>query len=454
MVSDTKDLDELLGEPRRAIRNLAIPLSVSYLVIQVNLFVDTFWTSGLGVDATSAVAVMSPIYYMITAIGTGLGIGVSSRSAYHLGKHNLEKASSIVSNALMLGLLFSLIMSFVVSLSLKPIISFVGAEGIEEECMGYTCPFVLMSIPLIFNGIVAGILRAEGAKNKSMLVLVLSAFVNMVCDPILIYVLELGVSGAGWATCISALVSTVLGLLYYRKDRMVLRIRFGKRYYDADSAKEVFGIGGPRSMESIVSSITNIIQRVFIISVGGTAGVMCYNVPFRYPTIAVVPSDAIGAAMIPVCSAALGQKDIVKMKDGMLYSARLSLIIEILLAIVLFVFADTLIDVFTYNTEMALYHERMAWVLKMFAILLPGDGYRRLGSAMLQVLRKSKLSTVLMLFWGILKVVCYGLAAMTGSFDILIMMAVFVYTFGGVMMMGAVVFLVKNMDRYCPNLMD
>ena len=92
----------MLGEPKRAIRSLAVPLSVSYLITQVNMFVDSVWTTSLGSNVASAIATITPIYWMIMAGGTGLGVGASSTIAYRLGQRNNQKANELAANALFL----------------------------------------------------------------------------------------------------------------------------------------------------------------------------------------------------------------------------------------------------------------------------------------------------------------------------------------------------------------
>ena len=94
MASESRDLERMLGNPRSAIRSMLLPLVVSYLVVQINLFADTSWCSGLGADASSAVSTISPIYWIVSGLGTGLGIGAATSIARYLGrgeKHNADR---------------------------------------------------------------------------------------------------------------------------------------------------------------------------------------------------------------------------------------------------------------------------------------------------------------------------------------------------------------------------
>lgn len=435
MKQNGKELDTLLGEPKKAIRSLAIALSVSYLVIQLNSFFDTYWTAGLGDISMSAVSVMSPIYWIITASGIGLGVGAASTVSFRLGENNKERAGILASNTLVIGLLASVITSILMGIFINPIITMIGADNVREDSVAYVFPFIILASALILNGIISGLLRAEGAGRKSMGVLLISAILNIVLDPVLIYGLDMKVAGAGWATAIGALISVILGLYWYATDQMEVKINLRHMHIDRSAISEVMGIAGPRTAEALVTGITNVFQRVFLIIAGGTMAVMIYNVPFRYPSLVVVVAEAIGAAMIPVCSAALGQRDPEKMMVGLKYSAKLSFGITTVLAIVVFTFADPLMSVFTQSETMNQHHDELVWVLRMFCIFIPFDGFRKLGSCMLQVLRKSKLSTIAMLLWGLLKLLVYGITC-TISFHALITGCVAVYIFGGCMMVG------------------
>lgn len=437
------ELERMLGEPRMAIRSLAYALFFSYLVIQLNSFVDTFWTSGLGDKDMTAVSVMSPVYWIVTSAGIGLGVGAASTMAFHLGERDYERAGVLAENSLALGLLVSIIVSISMSLLVGPLINLMGADDVYEGSLAYVRLFLIFSPTLILDGIVAGMLRSEGAGHKAMALLVISAGINMVLDPLLIYDVEMGVAGAGWATAIGTVVSTSLGLYWYLAGRMRVRVSFRGFRPDRSAMKEVFGIGGPRTAEALATGFTNIFQRVFIIIAAGSVGVMLYNVPWRYPMLAIVPAEALGAAMIPVCSAALGQRDVGKMKEGMLYAGRLSFVVTAVLAILIFVFAESLMGVFTTSDTMADHHEKLVWVLRMLCIFIPFDAMRKVGSSMLQVLRRSTLSTVATLIWGAAKLGAYAVAC-TCSFDAIIIACVAVYIAGGTGMVGLSYLVARN----------
>ena len=82
----TRDLKVMLGDPRRAVLAMSGPLIVSFLVVQINSFADTAWCSLLGVDPSSAASTISPVYWIVSGIGTGIGVGASTSIARCLGR--------------------------------------------------------------------------------------------------------------------------------------------------------------------------------------------------------------------------------------------------------------------------------------------------------------------------------------------------------------------------------
>ena len=429
-----RDLEVMLGDPKKAILAMLVPLSVSYFIAQINLFVDTFWTSGLGVEVSSAISTISPIYWMIAAAGTGLGVGASSTIAFRLGQSDFKWASRLAGNTIVLGLIFSLAASVLVAIFVGPVINLIGASDIYDECMDYVMPYILMSWALIENGVVAGLLRSEGAAKKSMIVLIITAIINLCLDPLLIYYLDMGVFGAGIATSVSSMFAMMLGFAWYLNGSMNLTINRESMKPFKDAMKEVLVVGAPKTAESAISNLINMIQRVFFIIAAGTVAVMLYNIPWRYVALAEVPIIALGAALIPIASAALGQMKHEKMQTAVTFSVKLTAVISVSVAVFIFIFADPLMDVFTYSESMAVEKDRLVWVLRMYCLLMPANAFTLLGNSILQALKKSLAVTILMFTWGVLKLACYGIACQY-SFEAIIQIMVIIFYINAVVMM-------------------
>ena len=385
----------MLGDPKRAIKSMMIPLVISYLVVQVNIFADTSWCSGLGSDASSAVSSIFPVYWIVSGLGTGIGVGASTSIARYLGREDKASADSIAAQTIVLSVIAGVIITPVLLLILDPMISWLGLGEIGQQCKDYILPSIWSSVILILNGALAGIIRAEGAAKKSMAVLLSAAVINIVLDPILIYTFDMGLLGAGIATAIATAVSTLIGAYWYFRKSMFIDISFRGFRVKPDQMKDVLFVGIPRVTESTLISVMSLIQRFLIVPVVGMMGIAFYNIPWRYVAVAMVISQAAGSALIPVCSAALGRNDNVKAEAGYRYSFQITMVIMTVFAVIVFIFADYLVIPFSFSESMIQYRAEFAHGLRIYALFFPFMGMVDIGSSILQSLRMAQASMIM-----------------------------------------------------------
>ena len=449
----TKDLETMLGDPRKAIRSMSVPLLVSFLVIQVNMFVDTAWCSGLGSDATSAVSSITPIYWIVGGVGTAIGVGASTAIARCLGRREKAQADVLATQALLLSLAISVVSIPVLWFLIDPTISVIGASDVEGLCKDYITPIVLMSVFLMMEGVVAGIMRSEGAAKKAMAILIVSATVNIAIDPILIYTLDMGLAGAGWATGIAAVASSSLGLFWLLTSHTYLSPSLRHARFKRKEVSDIMYVGTPKSIETILIASMSLVQRIFVIAAGGVIGVMLYNVPWRYVTLACVVSLAVSSALVPVCSAAIGARDTAKAVDGYRYSVKITVIAMAAITVVTFVFAEYMLMPFTYSPTMEELRPDLVHVLRIYSMLFVFMGLIDIGSAILQSLRKAQIS-----LWSSLirNVFLIGLLYVASgvSLDACFWAVLATEAFGAFIMMYPAFLAVRNFKRLNPEAKD
>lgn len=436
MGNNKTDLDVMLGDPRKAIRSMVVAFFLALAIVQINQFVDTFWVSGLGAYASSAVSTAIPIYGLIMCAGLGVGTGVTTCMAYRLGEGRYDYAKKIAGNALILGVLFAVIGSILSAVFSHQIFSMMGAEDIADECMLYLWPYIILSPILLCETIVGSALRGEGAAKKATVVQSSAAVFNMIIDPVLIYGLDMGIVGAGLSTCIAALLSMMLGLWWFFTGRTAVHLDRDSFRADRDVMRDILGIGGPKTVQMLISNTTDVVQRVFLIAAGGTNSVMFYNYAWRYIELVNLPGRAYENAMVPVCSAGYGQGDYRKMKDGFDYATRMVLMFGIVFAVFILVLADPLMSLLTYEDSMRALHPEFVWTLRVSALLIPFSALMGIGSSMLQAMKRAKLSMNFYFLWAFVKLVMYAVSAYCfGSFEGIIYSMVAVHVFGGLCLM-------------------
>ena len=432
-MSGEKDLEILLGEPKRAIRSMAWAFLFAMAVIEVNQFVDTFWVSGLGTASSSAVATVVPIYGLMMCAGLGIGVGATTSIAFRLGSREHDAADSLAANSLILGLILAIISSVIVAILAKPVIILMGAEDVLTESIEYLVPYILFSPALLCSSILGAVLRAEGAARKSTLLQISAAVFNMVLDPLFIYGLDLGVLGAGLSTAVSALLSLFLGFYWYASGRTIVKLGRSSFRADRQAMREVLGVGAPKTVQSLISNFTDLVQRVFLIVAGGTNAVILYNFTWRYIGLVNLPGRACDSAMVPVCSAAFGQHDLAKMRTAYYYTMKIVVGVGAVASVLLFVLAEPLITVLTLEDTMSALRPEFVWTLRVSVLLIPFSALMGIGSSMLQSLKKAKIPMNYYMLWGFLKLGMYAVAAYgLGSYEWIIYSMVIVHVFGGI----------------------
>jgi Na+-driven multidrug efflux pump len=450
MTDRASDLRTLQGEPKKAIRSMFFAFIIAEAVVQVNQFVDTFWVSGLGTTSASAVATVSPVYSLMTAAGIGIALGATTTIAFRLGKGEKEAAGRLAGSAVALGILLAIIAAIITAVFLKPAIWLMGAEDVEDEAVQYMVPLIVMCPVLLSDAVLGGTLRGEGAARKSTAMQASAAVFNMVLDPLFIYALGLEVAGAGIATAAATLLSLSIGIYWYVSGRTAVRISRGSVLHpDRAAAKEVLGVGGPKTGQQLVSDLTDLLQRVFIIIAGGTSAVMLYNYPWRYMGLAQLPSHSLEKSMVPVCSAAYGQARTDKMRTAFSYAAKLSISASVVLAAAMFLLADPLMAVMTLEDSMREMRPDFVKALRICVLALPFSAMMGIGASFLQSMKKARVPMNFYIIWGLAKLALYAIACQYSIWAILWCM-VAIHIAGGVCLMAIAVWEFRGLEARAP----
>jgi putative MATE family efflux protein len=435
-MASEKDLDRLLGDPKVAIRGMVLPFLIAMAVVEANQFIDTFWVSGLGDKAAEAVATMVPIYGMIVWTGVGLSTGATTTMAFRLGKGDRDAAGRIGSNTIIFGVLISIAVSVVLFLCFDLMIDVLGAQDVRSESLGYLLPYLISSPVLILTSIIGGMLRAEGAARKSTVVQSSAALLNMVLDPILIYSFGMGLPGAAIATILASLSGLILGIYWYLSGGTVVKLNRTNFRWDRDMMGEMLAVGGPKTATLLISNITDFLQRIFLIIAGGTAAVMLYNYPWRYIALAMLPGRSLETAMLPVCSAAFGQNDLRKMREGAFYALKISMVIALCMTAIFLFFSEPLMSIMTYEDSMRPFLPKLSWTLAWASLMLPFLAMMGVGSSMLQAMKRAKIPMYFTMVWGVAKLLLYWMASLgwfgVDPYDGIIYSMVFICSLGGV----------------------
>ena len=190
------------------ILSLALPSIVTMLITSVYNLADTFFVGRIGTSATAAVGVVFSIPMILNALGFLVGTGASSLMSRMLGAKQLKEAKRVTSTGFFLSFFFGLLVAVVGFLAGESLMTLLGAtDTILPYAMAYGryiffgAPFAASSLAL------SQCLRGEGLSKESMTGQVFGGVLNMVLDPLFIFVFHLGIAGAAMATAISQMIS-------------------------------------------------------------------------------------------------------------------------------------------------------------------------------------------------------------------------------------------------------
>ena len=207
----------------KLLASMAIPAVVANLVNALYNIVDQiFIGQGVGYLGNAATNIAFPITTICLAIGLMIGIGSAANFNLELGRKNIDRAREVAGTAAGTLVIIGILLWITILIFLKPMmVSFGATEKILDYAMKYTgitsfgVPFLLFSIganPLV---------RADGSPKYSMMAIVVGAILNTVLDPVFMFVFNMGIAGAAWATVISEIVSALLLAYYFTRFKTV-----------------------------------------------------------------------------------------------------------------------------------------------------------------------------------------------------------------------------------------
>lgn len=385
----TKGVDTLLGNPKRAVLLMALPMIVGMIAQSANNLIDAVWVAGLGPDALAAVGFVFPLFFILIGIGNGVGVGASSAIARHIGRGDKDAAEKVAMQAIVLVVIGGIAAMILLLLFQRPLMEVMGAGETIELCIEYGTPVYLCALLLLLNGLFSNLLRAEGASSRAMSTQIVAAIVNIILDPIFIYGnvftdvfhtdvgfsigLGMGMAGAAWATIIAVAFSFVIMLYWYlvKKDTF---IKFNPKHIplDKETDVDILRVGLPASCEMILVSIISMAMNYVIVMTDlSTNGVAIYTSTWRLINILMIPLMAIGGAVVPVLGAAYGARSFDKMNVAYMYSFKFCFILMVVLTLLTELLADYMVLIFTYSDSTAALRTEMIECLRVLCIFLP-----------------------------------------------------------------------------------
>ncbi len=334
---------------------MTIPSIVAQLVNLLYSIVDRIYIGRIpeiGTDALAGVGVTSSIIMLISAFSSFVGIGGAPLAAVALGKGDRERAGKILGNGFVMLIFFAIMAMTLTYIFMEPLLNATGASSNTiGYSMDYLSIYLIGTIFVMFSTGLVSYVSAQGRPKISMISVVIGAGLNIILDPIFIYGLDMGVSGAALATIIAQCASSIWVLAFLFSERATLRIekKYMKINWKIVAAVCAMGIS-PFAMsitESLVGFVLNGTLETY-----GDIYVSTLTVLQSAMMMVSVPIIGFTQGYVPVISYNYGHGNVERVKQGFKYGFIIITSLNMLIVIVMMTFPETFARIFTDDEQL------------------------------------------------------------------------------------------------------
>ncbi|WP_418751287.1 MATE family efflux transporter [Frisingicoccus sp.] len=325
--------------------SLAVPTIISMLITSFYNMVDTFFVGRINTSATAAVGVVFSLMAIIQAIGFFFGHGSGNYISRQLGAQNTEEASKMASIGFFSALIAGAVLAGCGLIFIKPLALLLGStETILPYAVDYL-KYILIGAPYMTASLVLNNqLRFQGNAMYGMIGIVVGAVINIVLDPVLIFVCHMGISGAALATIISQFISFII-LLWVSQSGPGIHISWKNVRFDAYFLKEIVRGGFPSLCRQGLGSVATIALNMAA-GVYGDAAIAGMSIVSRITMFAYSALIGFGQGFQPVCGFNYGAKLYDRVREAFYFCLKTSAGFLILLSIAGYIGAPQLVELF------------------------------------------------------------------------------------------------------------
>ena len=345
-------LEQFIANPQRGLWTLAIPMMFGMMVQTIYSIVDMIFVGRLGGDALAALAFNMPLVFLGLGIVFGLGSGVTAVVAQYIGSKDKRNADNSAEHGVVLGVILGVIFTAAGLTWGESILAFLGTPPrILPQAWEYFGVIVSGYIFMVSSVFFRSILSGEGDMRTPVVIQGAGTILNIILDPIFIFALDMGVKGAALATVLSQLsVSLVFIYIMLIKKRSYISFVWKDFSFSSHILGKIFKIGIPASFSMVIMSIGGGAFNRILISFSSDA-VAGYQAGMRIDHIFVMPAISIATSLVTLVGMFYGAGRLDLIRRVAYYGLTRSAFIGVVLGTLFFIFAPSLISMFSQDEE-------------------------------------------------------------------------------------------------------
>ena len=373
-------------KPAKAVVKLGVPLIAGMCIMVLYNLVDTYFIGLLHDDyQLAAVNLAYPVMMVMIALSNMVGTGAGSLIARSLGAGDRTKADHTLTSAFLLTVVNSAIVA-AVGMALLPQI--VGGLGAQENTFGFTQSYVrvllLGSLLVMGNYTFGQLLRSEGSVRQSVAGMVVGTVANIMLDPVFIFFLGRGVEGAAIATVLGNAAGMATSLFFYLRGSTLLRPQASLIRPTAEILREIFWVGVPATLETLLTSAAYIVNNNLAVAYGELT-VAAMGVAQKILSLGSYIYQGFAAGTQPIMGFNWGARNYRRMLDVLRAGVCVVSITELAVMAICGIFAPQLIGIFSQSPEVM---ATGAKVLRALMWILPFVGATSMSRMSFQAMGK------------------------------------------------------------------
>ncbi len=363
----------------------SLPSTVGMLVMATYNVMDTFFIGILGSEAIAALTIAYPIQMLLSSIGIGTGVGAASLVSRSLGMGNKDEAEKALGQVIGLSLIFSIIVAVAGFIFFEPILIIAGAS---PEILPLAAEYVLVItsgslMVFLLLGLV-DVLRAEGSPVLAMKVMIISGVLNIILDPIFIFMIGLEIKGAAVATVLAKVIGVFIILWRFIGKKSVLRLRFKNLRLRKNTVLNIYRIGIPAMILPFSINISLIVANS-ILSAYGHIPIAVMGLFFRLQMLAILPVIGFKQGLLPLIGYNYGAGMDHRIREILFIGVGISTIFISLLGVAYFVSPGFFLGFFTSEEELL---ELGIRAIRIMVIMFPLIGLQSMATVYFQAIGK------------------------------------------------------------------
>ncbi|PJI08544.1 MULTISPECIES: MATE family efflux transporter [Clostridium] len=385
------------GNIKKLLLKFSVPSIISMLANAVYNVCDKMFVGiGVGVLGISAVTISYTVTLVILGFSMLVGLGATSLVSINLGQNDIKKCETIVGNTFILSFIVSIILMILGYSFLTPMLALLGAKGkVLSYAVTYTGIIILGTPFQVLNCSMNNILKGQGKAKMAMVNCLISIILNIIFNPLFIFVFHMGIAGSAVATVISTAIGAIFSTSPYFAKNSNIRIHFENLKLKKDIIISSFSIGTSGFVMVVALALINIIINKQCLVYGGNMAVAAFGIIYNVNMLVLMPVTGINQGVQPIIGYNYGAKRYGKILKAFKLSVLFGTIISLIGFVLFEVFSKNIFYAFGQGTKELIVIGVPA--MRLYSMSLPILGFMILGASYFQYVGKAKYSIILIM---------------------------------------------------------